>query len=32
VQAEWLDATQDPWTPEVQRWLAGRAKPPQATP
>ncbi|MEQ1815366.1 MAG: hypothetical protein ABL861_02630 [Nitrosomonas sp.] len=25
MQADWLDATHDPWTPEVQRWLAGCA-------
>jgi hypothetical protein len=24
LQAEWLDGTQPPWPPRVQRWLAGQ--------
>ncbi|AGA33396.1 TIR protein [Thioalkalivibrio nitratireducens DSM 14787] len=25
VQADWLDATDDPWTPAVRQWLAGHS-------
>ncbi len=26
VQADWLDGTQSPWTPEVQRWLTAKGQ------
>ena len=25
LQTEWIDATRDPWTPEVRRWLGARS-------